>query len=81
MLRLVIRGCYLEISQGRQPGDERPVWDFLLVVPGSCQRVFPGDLMVPGIGPEQLTGKEKPIPITQVKRFCYNGALTHIEAR
>ena len=79
-LRQVICGCYLEISQGRQPADKRPQWDFLLVVPGCVQRVFPGDLMVPGIGPEQLTDEERPVPITQVKRFYWNNTLCHIEA-
>ncbi len=79
-LRLVICGCYLEISQGRQPADERPQWDFLLVVPGGVQRVFPGDLLVPGMGPETLSHADRPIPVTRVRRYFWNGDLTHIEA-
>ena len=79
-LRQVICGCYLEISQGRQLQDERPRWEFLLVVPCQEQRVFPGDLLIPGIGPEILTAAHRPIPVTQVRPYFWNGSLTHIEA-
>ena len=80
-LRLVIHGCYLEISQGQEPEDRCPQWEFLLVVPGACQRVFPGDRLVPGQGPETITAAEHPLVVSQVKRFFLDGQLTHIEAR
>ena len=80
--RQVLTGCYLEISQGRQPADERLQKDFLLVVPGSEQRVFPGDRLVPGIGPEVWDPQlPEGLTVSTVRRFFLDGRLSHIEAK
>ena len=80
LTKIVLSGCYLEVGQGRKPENARPQWDFLLIVPGSEQRVFPGDLLVPGIGPEQLGPVDHPLVVGHIKSYYWEGRLAHIEA-
>ena len=87
VLRQVLEDCYLEREQEWVPRDARPKNTFLLVVPGQVQRVFPGDRVVPGIGPKvadwnSLLPATQPdlMTVTKVKRFFWNGKLSHIEA-
>ncbi len=87
VLRQVIADCYLEASEEMAAADNRPNRKFLLVVPGKVQRVFPGDRVVPGIGPKDIkAGSLLPVAcpdlllVSKVKRFFWNGELSHIEA-
>ena len=80
-LRQVLEGCYLEISQGSQPSDARLETDFLLIVPGCEQRVFPGDHLVPGIGPETWDPCLRDgMTVSRVRRCFWDNTLSHIEA-
>jgi len=89
VLRQVLEGCYLDVQVTAVPGDDRQQRKFLLVVPGSVQRVFPGDRLVPGEGPQVTAGDwDRFLPVFQedmlivgtVKRFYWNGELCHVEA-
>ena len=86
VLRQVLEGCYLELRDAVKPQDARPDKNFLLVVPSPLQRVFPGDRLVPGIGPEVSAERLLPvymqdlITVKEVKRFYWDGQLSHIEA-
>lgn len=54
ILRQVVSGCYFQCQEQRPEGllGHRKDFRFLLVMPGSPQRVFPGDRIMTGIGPE-----------------------------
>jgi len=87
VLRQVLEGCYLELRDSALPQDARPDKSFLLVVPSPLQRVFPGDRLVPGIGPEVSDGSrllpvyiKDLMTVKHVKRFYWDGVLSHIEA-
>lgn len=87
VLRQVLENCYLELEEKLRTQDARLEKTFLLVVPGQLQRVFPGDRLVPGIGPE-VADWEALLPaflpqvltVGKVKRFYWDGKLSHIEA-
>lgn len=87
VLRQVVEGCYLELGQTYRSQDARHDREFLLVVPGQLQQVFPGDRLVPGVGP-QVQDEAELLPVYlpdvltvgKVKRFFWNGKLSHIEA-
>ena len=87
LLRQVVEGCYLEWKCQAVPGDARQERQFMLVMPGNIQRVFPGDRILEGVGPEEVDW-ERFLPVyvdgllivEHVKRFYWNGALCHVEA-
>ena len=85
--RYVIDNCYLEESAAAIPGDNRQERSFLLVVPGQEERVLPGDRVVPGEGPKEVHWKlflpiyvKGMLVISKVKRFYWEGKLSHTEA-
>lgn len=87
VLRQVLEGCYLELGDSCRSQDVRHDREFLLVVPGQLQQVFPGDRLVPGVGPRVQRMKEllpayvpQVLTVRKVKRFFWNGRLSHIEA-
>ena len=83
--RLVVEGCYYAYEDGLDMGgfDRK----FLLVMPGACQRVFPGDRIYDGIGPEEVQWQEF-IPVkvaglsevAYVRPWFYGGVIQHVEA-
>ena len=91
VLRQVAENCHFIWTQRQKTsaaGTRRDT-DFLLIMPGDVQRVFPGDRVFDGIGPE-ITGEQWPsfLPV-QVAGLaevgyvtpCYwEGQLCHIEA-
>lgn len=87
VLRQVLEECYLELEEATLSQDARPEGSFLLVVPSTLQRVFPGDRLVPGIGP-QVSDPSQLLPVyikdlmtvKKVRRFYWDGKLSHIEA-
>ena len=83
--RLVVEGCYYAYEDGLDMGgfDRK----FLLVMPGDCQRVFPGDRIFDGIGPEEVDW-ERFIPVkvaglseaAYVRPWFWGGSMQHVEA-
>ena len=91
ILRLVVEGCYLQ-RQAERSVDTlgcRVEHSFLLVMPGETQRVFPGDRIMAGIGPE--IGPEDwagflPAAVDGLYEaeyaapYYWDGAICHVEA-
>ena len=74
----------LDTHKGVQAGDG----SMLLVLPGPLQTVFPGDKVMPGVGPEmtdwgQLTPANTPglRVIGQVACKFFGGKMCHVEAK
>lgn len=87
--RLVVEGCYyvyedVELCDVLGKRMERR---FLLIMPGSCQRVFRGDRIYDGIGPEAVNWQEF-IPakvaglseVAYVRPSFWGGDVCHVEA-
>lgn len=83
--RLVVEGCHYAYEDCL---DEHGfVRKFLLVMPGPCQRVFAGDRIYDGIGPEEVDWEEF-IPVkvaglgeaAYVRPWFYGGTMQHLEA-
>ena len=91
IIRQVAEGCYFA-WQEQQTEDRqgcRRDTKCLLIMPGDTQRVFPGDRVYDGIGPEvRLEGWAAFIPVKvqglaqvgYVKPCYWNGKLCHVEA-
>ena len=81
VLRQVLEGCYLEVTSDLRQHDRRLDRKFLLLVPGACQRVFPGDHLIPGNGPQDFDPHHPELlTVHAVTRFFLHNTLTHIEA-
>ena len=89
--RQVVDGCYLQIEdvQKEHLAGGLAERKFLLIMPGDRQRVYPGDRIYDGIGPEVDENRWPMfIPATvpmlveaeYVKPFCWQGQLCHVEA-
>ena len=87
--RQVLHGCYFQLQERKKPADERPLREFLLVVPGNAQRVFPGDWVVPGEGPRVSATQwaaflpvhnRDMVVVGQVRNCYWEGTLCHTEA-
>ncbi len=91
ILRLELPGCFLqwqeEVSYGQLGRQQER--KFLLVQPGECQQVFPGDRVMEGIGPEITEGDWKTfIPelvdglgeVAYAKVYRWQGSFCHTEA-
>ena len=83
--RLVVRGCYYAYEERMELGGfDRKC---LLIMPGDCQRVFAGDRIFDGIGPEEVDW-EQFIPvhveglseIAYTRPWFYGGSIQHVEA-
>lgn len=91
IFRLVVDGCYFS-WQVEQVVDEegcRRETTCLLVMPGDPQRVFIGDRVFDGVGPEiEMKDWTAFIPvnvaslaeISYVKPYYWDGVLCHVEA-
>lgn len=89
--RQVMEGCYYfwETRQASDTTGTRQDTKFLLIMPGACQRVFVGDRIFDGVGP-QVTAEDWPrfVPalnpgLGQVAytRCCWwDGCVSHVEA-
>lgn len=89
--RLVVPGCYYfwEVRQVADLYGTRQDTKFLLIIPGSTQRVFVGDRIYDGVGPE-LTADQWPgfLPVTvpglgevsYVRPTWWGDQITHVEA-
>lgn len=91
VLRLVAYGCYFSCRDTmlRDENGSRQSRSFLLVMPGNIQRVFPGDRVCPGEGPQvaaQDWDRFLPVlvpglvQVAYTKPFYWNGKLCHVEA-
>ena len=87
--RLVVEGCYYDFEDSLTIDAKgcRPERRFVLIMPGSCQRVFPGDRIYPGVGPEQVDWHSfvpATVPglgVAQYTRACWwGGDICHVEA-
>ena len=83
--RLVVEGCYYAWEDSADMGGfDRKC---LLVMPGDCQRVFVGDRIFDGVGPEEVDW-ENFIPVkvpglsevAYTRPWFYGGSIAHVEA-
>ena len=82
--RLVVKNCYYAYEERLDGGFDRKC---LLIMPGDCQRVFAGDRVYDGIGPEEVDW-EQFIPvqvpglsqIAYTRPWFYGGVIQHVEA-
>jgi len=87
--RLVVQGCYYaweEVQRNDVLGCRRET-RFLLVMPGTCQRVFVGDRVYDGVGPETVdwaTFLPVLVPglgeVAYVRPSFWGGDVCHVEA-
>lgn len=82
--RLVVDGCYYAWEDRREGGFDRK---FLLVMPGNTQRVFVGDRIYDGVGPEAVDWKDFiPVKVAGLSEVAYvrpwfwEGRMEHLEA-
>ncbi len=89
--RTQLPGCFLQwenaVSYDRLGGQRER--KFLLVQPGQCQQVFPGDRVLEDIGPE-ISEAQWPtfVPelvdnlgeVAYAKTYCWQGQFCHTEA-
>ncbi len=89
--RQVLDGCYFSRREERtrQVSGVRQEQKFLLIVPGKTQAVFPGDRVLPGIGPQIAPEDwEQFIPVlveglvevSWAEPKFWQGQLCHVEA-
>ena len=82
--RIVLEGCYLEMEQrlSRDALGQQREYRFLLIVPGQEQMVFPGDRILEGIGPEELSWALTSgfAQVEYAKVCCWEGSICHTEA-
>lgn len=91
VLRQVVEGCWYEYADHLLPEGlgSRLERKFLLILPGEPQRVFPGDRIYDGIGPE-ITAEQwaafLPVNVPGLSQAEYakpwykEGVLVHTEA-
>ena len=89
--RQVIENCYYfwETKRVQDATGTRQDTKFLLVMPGSCQRIFPGDRIFDGVGPA-ITEEDWPrfVPalvtglgqVAYVRPTWWDGEVSHVEA-
>ena len=89
--RQVVEGCYYfwQTKLVKDLQGQRQDTKFLLVMPGSCQRIFVGDRVFDGVGPHitaqdwhrflpsQVTGLGE---VSYVRACRWDGEISHIEA-
>ena len=89
--RLVVENCYYNYQDVLRDGvsGRRLERLFLLIMPGQCQEVFPGDLIYDGIGPESEDinwAKFLPAAVPGLSQAAYvrpwhwDGKIAHVEA-
>ena len=79
--RQVVDSCYYvwQVGQETDALGTRQVTRFLLIMPGECLRVFPGDRIYDGVGPEivNVTGLSQ---VAYVRPTWWAGRVCHVEA-
>lgn len=87
--RLVAEGCYYvwQVAEETDVLGTRQVTRFLLIMPGACQRVFVGDRIYDGVGPEAVDWASFiPVKVPGVAEVAYvrpcwwGSSVCHIEA-
>lgn len=89
--RLVAENCFFsrQTLQKEEVSGRRTHKPFLLIMPGQSQRVFPGDLVYDGVGPECTEidwAKFVPAAVEElcqaeyVRPWFWEGCLAHVEA-
>ena len=87
--RLVVDGCYYiwEDVTVTDVAGTRFERRFLLIMPGRCQRVFPGDRIYNGVGPEEVNWQEFiPVNVAGLSETAYvrpswwGAEVCHVEA-
>lgn len=89
--RTELSGCFLQwedtVSYNRLGGQRER--KFLLIQPGRCQQVFPGDRVMEGIGPEITEGEWATFvselvdnlgEVAYAKVYRWQGSFCHTEA-
>ena len=87
--RLVVDGCYYvweDVLSQEVPGGQ-PERKFLLIMPGNVQRVFVGDRILLGVGPENVDWQSflpvnvPSLSVAEYVRACWwGGDVCHVEA-
>lgn len=89
LTRLVVDGCYYTYEDALQCDalGKRMERRFLLIMPGACQRIFPGDRIYDGVGPEEVVWQEFiPVKVPGLSEAAYvrptwwGGEVCHVEA-
>ena len=91
IIRQVVENCYLsrQETQTASLSGRRETQAFLLIVPGKVQRVFPGDRVYDGVGPEvSLADWSGFLPVkipglcqvSYVQPCYWAGEICHVEA-
>lgn len=87
--RLVVPGCYYvwQVVQQVDAQGPRQETRFLLIMPGSCQRVFVGDRIYDGVGPETVDWDTfLPVCVAGLSQVAYvrptwwGSTVCHVEA-
>ena len=87
--RQVVDGCYYFWQAGEETDalGTRQVTRFLLIMPGQTQRVFPGDRIYDGVGPENVDWPAfLPVNVAGLSQVAYvrptwwDGRVCHVEA-
>lgn len=87
--RLVVQGCHYSYEDILEHGaaGERLERKFLLVMPGAQQRVFAGDRIYDGVGPEQVDWEDflpASVPGLSIVQYArvhrWQGDICHCEA-
>lgn len=89
LTRQVVDRAYFEVTRTRgAAGMEKLGTEFLAVIPCKSPAVFPGDKLLPGVGPEVSHWRELDVDrfpelmtVSQVAQRYFNGELCHVEAR
>jgi hypothetical protein len=84
--RQVIENAFFALEEGRT-GENAPVRNFLLIVPGPEVKLFPGDRVLEGIGPVEVDWEAfLPIHIPglvevgRTRHYRLGGEICHVEA-
>ena len=91
LYRLVVENCYYnwQMTECNDVQGRRVERLFLLVMPGSCQQVFPGDLIYDGVGPEVEdidwarfvpAAVEGLSQVGYLRPWFWDGTMAHLEA-
>ena len=84
--RQVVKNAFFSVEEGVSHHDRAPVQNFLLIVPGPEVGVFPGDRVLPGIGPMDIDWQAflpAAVPglveVGRTRHYRINGKISHTE--
>ncbi len=83
-VRTVVDSCFLQIRKTRKEdilGDQSDT-SFLLIIPGEEEKVFPGDRILEGVGPDGLSWQQTSAfaQVEYVQSCYWEGKRCHTEA-